>query len=39
MSQMSNVSTVNVSGREEIGMDKLNLRNQRIQSLDKGKTH
>lgn len=38
MSQMSKVSTVNVSGREEIGMDKLNLRNQRIKSLDKGKT-
>lgn len=39
MKQMSGVKHENVSGKEKTGMDKANHRNQRIQSLDKGKTN
>lgn len=38
MSQMNGVVGNNVSRKEATGMDKLNLRNKRLQSLDKGKT-
>lgn len=39
MKQMSGVKHENVSGKEKTGMDRENQRNQRIQSLDKGKTN
>ena len=38
MNQNNGLVNNNISGRGTAGMDKANLRNKRLESLDKGKT-